>query len=139
MFNPSTADETKDDPTIRKCIRFAMKWGYGSLVILNLFAIRGTDPRKVSRVHDPVGPLNDYWILKSVESAREVICAWGCGQHMKREDLNQRPAQILAKIEERSPQVNIRCLGYRNDGHPRHPLMLEYATPRIEFEVRANG
>jgi hypothetical protein len=96
MFNPSTADETQDDPTIRKCIRFAMRWGYGRLVILNLFAIRGTDPRKVANVNDPVGPLNNYWILKSVEPAREIICAWGCGQHMKRADLAARPVRYSA-------------------------------------------
>src|ERR1700679_2220036 len=62
MFNPSTATATTEDPTIRRCIGFARRWGYGRLVILNLYAIRGTDPRTPSQTLDPIGPLNDYWI-----------------------------------------------------------------------------
>lgn len=136
MYNPSVADETVLDPTIRKCIGFAKRWGYGRLVILNLFAIRGTDPKTVGRVHDPVGPLNDYHILKQLKSSgcRELIVAWGCGQHMTREDLKQRPIGLLKRIREAEPYLPINCLGLRGDGHPRHPLMLKYTTERTPFE-----
>ena len=43
-LNPSTADETKNDPTIRRCINFAKDWGYGGVMIANLFAFRSTSP-----------------------------------------------------------------------------------------------
>jgi hypothetical protein len=137
MFNPSTADETQDDPTIRKCVGFAQGWGYGRLVILNLFAIRGTDPRTVERVQDPVGPLNNYWILKALadDGCRELICAWGCGEHMKRADLARRPAALLAELQRSMTYLDVNCLGVRQDGQPRHPLMLAYSTERREFEV----
>lgn len=136
LFNPSTADESKDDPTIRKCRGFAQRWGYGRMVIINLFAIRGTDPKIVSRVQDPVGPLNNYHIRKAVEGCRSVICAWGCGGHMKGE-LRKRPAAVLDCLEEwlRYGTTKIECLGYSADGSPRHPLMLAYSTPREEFKA----
>ena len=136
LFNPSTADETQDDPTIRRCVGFGRRWGYGRLVILNLFAIRGTDPRIVERVQDPVGPMNDYWILKELaDGCRELICAWGCGQHMRNAAVAERPATLLASIQDAVPDMEISHLGMRQDGQPRHPLMLPYATERKRFEA----
>lgn len=132
MFNPSTADETKDDPTIRKCIGFAKRWGYGRLVIVNLFSIRGTDPKIVSRVSDPVGPMNNYHIAKATDNCRELICAWGCGSHMKG-DLSRRPGAVMNLLEQERFSMPIRCLGYSKDGSPRHPLMLAYDTPREDY------
>lgn len=133
MFNPSTADETTNDPTIRKCIGFAKRWGYGRLIILNLFAYRSTDPTAIARVHDPVGPLNMYWIRKSIKECREVICAWGCGQHMKQDRLRDAPSLAYHAMKLDEPYLHIQCLGRREDGHPRHPLMLPYTTPREPF------
>lgn len=124
MFNPSTATAELDDPTIRKCIGFARRWGYGRLVILNLYAIRGTDPRTPSRAVDPIGPMNDYWIMESCKEAREVICAWGCAQHMP--TIVSRMMRVLSLLGLHGNRVS--CLGYRKDGHPRHPLMLSYDT-----------
>jgi hypothetical protein len=133
MFNPSTANAADDDPTIRRCIGFARRWGYGRLVILNLYAIRGTDPKTPSRTLDPVGPLNDYWIEEVCGEAREIICAWGCAQHMK--SIGDRISTVMEIFKYRSPKVS--CLGYRKDGHPRHPLMLHYDTPREPFTWRS--
>lgn len=135
LFNPSTADESSDDPTIRKCRGFALRWGYGSMVIVNLFSIRGTDPKTVARVSDPVGPMNDYHILKALIPCEEVICAWGCGGHI-RGDLAKRPAFVMNLIDEPQFGRRVVCLGYSADGSPRHPLMLRYDTPREKFVVR---
>lgn len=132
LFNPSTATATEEDPTIRRCIGFARRWGYGRLTILNLYAIRGTNPRTPSQTLDPVGPLNDYWIEEVCGDAREVICAWGCAQHMK--SIGTRISEVLEIFKYRSPRIS--CLGYRKDGHPRHPLMLHYDTPREPFVWR---
>lgn len=124
MFNPSTADATENDATIRRCMGFAKRWGYGRLVILNLYAIRGTDPRTPVKAEDPVGPMNDHWILETCKDAEEIVCAWGCAQHMP--SIVSRMMRVLTLLQ--AYNVRVSCLGYRKDGHPRHPLMLSYET-----------
>src|SRR5688572_12557148 len=73
-LNPSTADDEKDDPTIRRCIGFAKRWGYGGVVMLNLFAYRATRPDAMwaARVADAdiVGPQNDAHIRLFVGGAQ---------------------------------------------------------------------
>jgi hypothetical protein len=135
MFNPSTADEAQDDPTIRRCRGFAIRWNYARMTILNLFAIRGTDPRIVGRVEDPVGPDNDLHILSSVATCSRVVVSWGCGSHMKGQ-LRQRPAAVVSMLRANFPTMPIDCLGYSADGSPRHPLMLHNLTQLHRFEVK---
>ncbi len=80
MLNPSTADETVNDPTVTRCINFAKYWGFGRLEVCNLFAYRATDPRELyelSRV-DAIGHItNDAYIQNAIERADRVVCAWG--------------------------------------------------------------
>lgn len=130
MLNPSTADASLNDATIRKCVGFSKRWGYGRLIVVNLFALRSTDPTALARNIDAVGVQNDYHIVQALESAAEVIVAWGCQQHMSTEGLRQRPAQLAKLIEALRPDVEVNCLGYRKDGAPRHPLILAYNTER---------
>lgn len=130
MLNPSTADALLDDPTIRKCVGFSKRWNYGRLIVVNLFALRSTDPAALARNTDAVGVQNDYHITKALDSAAEVIVAWGCQQHMNTEKLKQRPAQLAELVNSLRPDVEVSCLGYRKDGSPRHPLMLAYTTER---------
>lgn len=133
MFNPSVADEIENDHTIAKCIGFARKWGYGRLVVVNLFAIISTDPSRLKKMGTAaIGPLNGYWIEKSIKESRELICAWGCAQHSP--DLDHHANNVLAALK--TARIPINCLGYRKDGHPRHPLMLKYDTPREPFVWR---
>jgi len=131
MFNPSTADEVENDPTIRKCIGFSRRWGYEKLVILNLYAVRNSDPRVLRFVDDPVGPENDEWIRKSLTEASEVVCAWGCAQHMP--TIDARIKDVLKIVAESGRRMV--CLGYRKDHHPRHPLMVSYDTQRIPYKI----
>lgn len=130
MLNPSTADASVDDQTIRKCVGFSKLWGYGRLVVVNLFALRSTDPTALARSTDAFGVQNDYYIAQAMESAAEVIVAWGCQQHMSTEKLKRRPAQLAEFIKALRPDVEVNCLGYRKDGAPRHPVMLPYSTER---------
>ena len=130
MLNPSTADATTDDPTIRKCVGFSKRWNYGRLIVVNLFALRSTDPSALARNTDPVGVENDFQIANALKSAAEVVVAWGCQQHMSTEKLRRRPAQLAELIGRLRPDVEVSCLGYRKDGSPRHPLMLAYTTER---------
>lgn len=139
-FNPSTATAEQDDASIRKMVGFSKRWGYGRLVVLNLFAIRSTNPRRVPRMgSSAIGPMNDYWICESLKESRELLCAWGCGEHFKTDkysdvsSLDFRPHSLLPNLRSKFPELRHNCLGYRKDGHPRHPLMLSYDTPRQPF------
>ena len=76
-LNPSTADETKDDPTICKCINYAKDWGYGGLCMANLFAFRATYPSDMKEVQDPIGPENDAWLKRLAKDAGVIVGAWG--------------------------------------------------------------
>lgn len=85
-LNPSTADETADDPTIRRCIRFARDWGFGGLLMTNLFAFRATDPAVMKAEAEPVGPENSAIIQSNACNAGIIIAAWGVhGVHMGRD------------------------------------------------------
>lgn len=77
MLNPSTADEQTLDPTVRRCIEFAKSWGFGSLHVANIFALRSTDPAWLYEAADPVGPENDGWIRLLHERAGLTVAAWG--------------------------------------------------------------
>ncbi len=115
LLNPSTAGEHRDDPTNIRAIRFAMKWGYGSVVFVNLFAVRTPEPRVMMNAVDPVGPDNDRHIREQVERADLVVVAWGVhGTHRRRNK------KVLADLAD----VNLCCLGRTKDGHPKHPLYL---------------
>ena len=116
-LNPSTADAKKDDPTIRRCIRFARTWGYGSLIMANLFAYRSTKPAALRRVKDPVGPRNNWWLTRLAKQADLVIAAWGIHGSLLSRD-------IAVKRKNR----NLYCLGKTDAGHPRHPLYLPATT-----------
>lgn len=129
MFNPSTADAEQDDATIRKCVGFSKRWGYGRMVVVNLYAVRSRDPKTVARIADPVGPLNNYWIAESLKESRELVCAWGCAQHMSK--IGERINEVMFLA--RGCKTPIVCLGQRRDSHPRHPLMLPYSTNRKPY------
>lgn len=76
-LNPSTSDEIKDDPTIRRCIGFAKDWGFSSVGIGNLFAYRSTDPSGIRNPMNPIGEENDRWLVKMNQCAQFTVAAWG--------------------------------------------------------------
>src|SRR5919204_4199606 len=76
-LNPSTADETTDDPTVRRCIGFAREWGFARVEVVNVYAFRARDPRELWRADDPVGPDNDRILAQVLDGAELVIAAWG--------------------------------------------------------------
>ena len=139
MLNPSTADASQDDATIRRCTGFAWSWGHGGIVVLNLFALRATDPGELLTHPSPVaepGPVpghagnrNDFEIT-SFASARDrrVVAAWGChGTFMGRD------REVLALLGNRP----IECLGLTKEGHPRHPVRLRGDLRPVPWEPRA--
>lgn len=121
-LNPSTADETLDDPTIRRCINFAKAWGFGAMCMTNIFAWRDTDPFKMRTQQDPVGSENDYWITKVACEAGLIVAAWGThGTHLNRGQIVKR---MIPKLH---------CLKVTANGYPSHPLYLPQTLKPIEF------
>lgn len=125
MLNPSTADESENDPTIRKCIGFAKRWGFGAIDVVNLFAWRDTDPTGLLSAADPVGPDNDDHIASAIGDARRVVWSWGKHDPRVRRLITNRTMCWSFAPE----KAEAGTLGRNGDGSPRHPLMLAYATP----------
>lgn len=121
-LNPSTADARIDDPTVRRCIAFARRWGFGKLLLTNLFALRSTDPSALIRAADPVGPENDDWIAKASQTADMTVVAWGVHGC-----LLERDREVLAQLGD--PH----CLGTTKSGAPRHPLYMPSNAPLRRF------
>jgi hypothetical protein len=128
MLNPSTADGEEDDPTIRRCVGFAYRMGYGGLMVCNLYALRATRPETLWHAVDPVGPENDRHLELAFRIAANatapVVAAWGA--HAKR----QRVLEVLALP---GALAVLHCLGVTKEGMPRHPLYLKSDSPLIPY------
>lgn len=124
MLNPSTADAFTVDPTIRRCLSFAQREGAGGIVVVNLFAVRSTDPRVLRDHPDPVGRYNDAFIRQATR-AGSVVAAWGAAgvEH-------GRGAVVAAALARRG--VTVSCLGMTSTRQPRHPL---YVPGRAALEL----
>lgn len=124
-LNPSTADETKNDLTISRCIGFAKQWGYSGLYMLNLFAFRSTYPTGLLHVADPVGPGNDEAFGYYRTRVGLIVAAWGSVSTKLRVNLHY--SQRIDEVTQAVGKV-MSCLGRTQDGSPRHPSRLGYAT-----------
>jgi hypothetical protein len=130
LLNPSTADAVVDDPTIRRCLGFAQRWGCGRLVVLNLFAFRATNPADLKRAADPVGPENRVWFNRMLRDLDgPVVCGWGVQGTHRAQDL-----VVLEWLDEFG--IGPVALGLTKDGHPRHPLYVPYSAELIPFVGR---
>jgi hypothetical protein len=117
MLNPSTADAFSEDPTIRRCLSFARRENAGGLVVVNLFALRSTDPRALLHHPDPIGRLNNAFIRQSINAGGPVIAAWGSHKAAK-----DRGPEVARSLKARG--VELRCLGRTSERQPRHPLFV---------------
>lgn len=125
-LNPSTADETQDDPTVRRCKNLAKDLGKGGLLMLNAFAYRSTDPRGMLAVSDPTGELNQIFDLDGYikeSNCDIVVVAWGT--NMKR-----YPARNYILSQWKRPLF---CLKKTKEGYPQHPLYLPNGLKPIPF------
>ncbi|TXY77881.1 DUF1643 domain-containing protein [Vibrio cholerae] len=110
-LNPSTADEIEDDPTIKRCIKYAESWGYGGICMCNLFAYRATEPKDMLSANDPVGSSNDETLTRISKNAGIIVGAWGNhGIYLNR---STNVKQMLS---------NIYALKLNASGEPSHPL-----------------
>lgn len=124
MLNPSTADAMIDDPTIRRCMGYAQRWGYSTLSVRNLFAYRATNPADLRGVADPEGGERGDMELQAAATADLVICAWGAGGPFRKRD--RRALELLAGKP-------LHCLKVTKNGDPQHPLYLAGGLEPIPF------
>jgi len=115
--NPSTADERKNDPTVTRCINFAKSWGYGGLIMMNLFAFRATKIRDLWKAADPIGPGNDEAFGYQSSRCGLIVAAWGAKSDRR---MAPRAAVIPGLVGGRP----LYCLGRTAEGHPLHPLFV---------------
>ena len=122
-LNPSTADATHDDPTIRRCVGFARCRDAGMLVMVNLFALRSTDPAALRTHIDPIGPDNDAWIDYAISVADVVIAAWGNGGLLlgRSDTVSSRYKGRLEAFEVTKAKM------------PKHPLYIRADAHTIPF------
>lgn len=115
MLNPSTATEKKNDPTVEGCEQRARAWGFGGLIVTNIFAIRATDPRDMKLHPRPVGVANDHFILEAARESAAVVAAWG--NHGSHELRGAEVRNMLATYE-----IKLDCMAINKSGEPKHPL-----------------
>lgn len=131
MLNPSTADASKNDPTVTKCIQWAKSLGFAGLHVVNIFAWRSTDPMAIHHKwragSDAIGPENDEWILSTARGSSMLICAWG--NHGK---LANRGMQVRRMLKDNG--VMPHCLKVSKEGQPVHPLYQPYSLTPKEWQ-----
>lgn len=121
-LNPSSATENEDDPTVNRCWKLAKREGYDAFCMLNIFALRSTNPQKLYSSPDPIGVDNDQWIQQVTQQASIVVAAWGVHGAFQ-----QRGKQVREMIPD------LKCLGITKYGHPRHPLYLRRDVDVISY------
>lgn len=128
MVNPSTADGRDNDPTIVRCMGFGSYWGFGGILVCNLFAGRSTDVDRLWLFDDPVGPYNDDAIALVVASTSRLVMAWG------NDDLGSRLTARVFRVKRllaKSPELGHLGRNRNGRGQPKHPLFLSGSTPFV--------
>jgi hypothetical protein len=159
MLNPSTADASLDDPTIRRCKAFAAREGLGRLIVVNLFTLRSPSPRELWCGDDPVGPDADDAIWKAIKATHhhsdvpawrkegieipedKIICAWGALPSGAPEWFARMRQERIATVLDRAARIDRRlwALGTTSDGSPRHPLYVRADAPLTRYSSSEVG
>lgn len=132
MLNPSTADAKEDDPTIRRCIGYAKDWGYGGLVVTNLFAFRSTNPKALRNNPDVIEQSNYAWVGRAASGSGGIVVGWGTHGGLYNQD------RTIMSILCPSPKFvhGVSCLGTTKDGYPKHPLYLPLGLQPVAYKGR---
>lgn len=120
MLNPSTANETLNDPTVSKCLKFAQMWDFGQVEVANIFALRSTDPKELRYCDDPIGEKNNLYIWEAAQEADLIVCAWG--NHGRYLDRSSQVVNLLKPLDK-----VLYCLDININGEPKHPLYIPYS------------
>ena len=125
-LNPSTADESSDDPTVRRLIGFARRKAFGSFILTNLFAFRVTDPRALKIAADPIGPENFTYLTAAARSSQCIVPCWGA--HGALRSRGREVLELLRRLGD------IRVFGLTKGGEPIHPLYVAYDNELMPLE-----
>lgn len=134
-LNPSTAEAHVDDPTVRKCWRWASAWGYGSMVMLNAFAYRATNPATLLTVADLSGD-NEAYLTAIASESDLLVAAWGNSKLVHAYGINECLGALLSKHAKGGV---VHALALTRDGSPRHPLYLPNATTPVAWRRRVEA
>ena len=126
-LNPSTADETINDPTVGRCIDFAKRWGFGGLCMTNIFAFRATDPDVMKAQPWPIGDENDHWLNEVAKDAGMILCAWGSHGYFM-----DRGAKVTSALCQLYPTKTV-ALSTTKSGYPGHPLYIRGETEPFSY------
>lgn len=124
-LNPSTADERLNDPTVKRCIGFAARWGFGGMFMCNVFTLVSTDPKGLNK-EPPLVPSANLAMRVIRGKCKEAVAAWGnlITQVRGWEERIDRIERDLAPLT---------CMGRTQLGHPRHPLYLPRETELVAY------
>jgi len=120
MLNPSTADATTDDPTLRRVMGFARRWGFGGVEVVNLYGLRSRDPRALREATDPVGPGNPAAQRRALGRAGAVLLAWG--RPGGRTEARAAFLRRLRSVQAQRPELEVGVLAWTREREPVHPL-----------------
>lgn len=126
MLNPSTANHEEEDQTSKQCLYFAKKFGFGSLEVVNLYALISTNPDKLKYEFDPTGKGNDKYILEAASRAKTIVVAWG-----EKHFINHRHNKVARLLTSNGYQLH--CLGLAKSGHPRHPSRMRHSIESLNL------
>ena len=115
MLNPSTADHEIIDPTVRRCINHATRWGFGEMYVVNLFAIRATNPTDMKLATDPIGKFNSMFVKEMVSSTTMTVLAFG----------NHASHKNRHRFVDELPKEKLFYFTKTKAGMPKHPLYIK--------------
>lgn len=127
MLNPSTANHKDNDKTVTRCCKYAQKWGYGRMIVTNIFAFVETKKELMKKYHAPIGDENNAYIIEAAKMSSFIVCAWGTdGEHL---DRGKAVQSMLSELK-----LKPHCLVKTKDGHPKHPLYCKGDLKPIPYE-----
>lgn len=129
--NPSTADASDDDATVRKWRGFVDRWGGSRFIVGNAFAYRSTDVRQLASVEDPFGALVGEYITNIINEADILVPCWGNTSKVP-PSLRYAFGELMDVLL--SSGKPVKCFGLTASGDPRHPLMLGYSTSLVDYK-----
>jgi hypothetical protein len=126
MLNPSTATHEVLDPTVSRCKKRAETLGYGGLEVVNLFALRSTDPKALyDETEDPIGQFNNSAIYGGANESAMVICAWGTHGNLRKRGWHVTN-MLVNSFSDKACYLKLNA-----DGSPSHPLYLPYSLQPV--------
>ncbi|MBW3243231.1 DUF1643 domain-containing protein [Epibacterium sp. DP7N7-1] len=129
--NPSTADASLDDQTVRKWRGFGQRLGWQRFIVGNVFSLRATNVREVAHAPDPFGPDHRKYLDGIIDEADIIVPCWG--------DRAKLPRMLRPRLDDMMEVLRLTgrplfCWGLTASGDPKHPMMLAYDTPLIAIQ-----